>query len=170
MVKMSDKKIFNDLNKAEWKPKYLSEFSMGSLDFERYNKWLQHCERWSAEINSTANPTLEMIQHYFAGLNVLWKLWRPIVSSKLKSETVDNAIEYTKKLKRTWESSARKGTAFSRKYKNDIVDALDSIHTKLMEIKQIVGLGIVIRKNLGTREKIKVGMQSGGYGGNLPEP
>jgi len=160
---------FNSLNKASWKPKFVSEFSMGSLDFERYNEWLRHCEKWSALINSTDIPNLEMIQNYFAGLNVLWKSWRPIVSVPKTIEQIDKSIENTRKLKRLWEDNLKSGLPHTKAKIREIVDKLDAIHTKLMEIKQLVGLGIVIKRNLDTKQKIRAGMRGGGYN-DLPEP
>lgn len=157
------------LNKAGWKPKFVSEFSMGSLDFERYNDWLKHCERWSAEINSTDNPSLDMVQNYFAGLNVLWKSWRPIVSVPSKVEEIDNAIKEGRKLKRFWEDSFKNNVPISLIKRRELIDLLDAIHTKLMETKQLVGLGIVVKKNLDTRGKIRAGMRRSIYD-RLPEP
>ena len=40
----------------------------------------------------------------------------------------------------------------------EIIDILDDIHTKLMSLKQMIGLGIVVRRNWSTKEKIKRGM------------
>jgi len=159
----------NDFNKPTWKPKFVSEYSMGSLDFERYNDWLKHCEKYSAEINSMATPTIEQIQAYFSGLNVLWKCWRPIVSVPKNVEQIDNAMFEAKKLKRFWEDSKKQGFPVNLAKIREIIDHLDAIHTKLMETKQLIGLGIVVRRNMDTKEKISAGMRRGEYG-NLPEP
>lgn len=151
----------NDFNKTGFKPRFVSEFSMGQFDFERYNKWLEWTERWSAEINSTANPSLEMIQHYFSGLNVLWKNWKAIVSSKNLIDEVNKKIEEAKKEKRVWENSAKNNSPISTIRINKIVDILDSIHSKLMDLKQVIGLGIVVKRNFTTKEKIRAGMGRG---------
>lgn len=158
-----------EISKPTWKPKFQSEFSMGELDFQRYNEWLKWCERWSAEINSTDNPSLEMIQKYFSGLNVLWKSWRPIVSSTTIKNKIDEAIKNTRKLKRFWERSFASNIEISKLKKNEIVDALDEIHAELMDIKQIIGLGVVVKKMMDAKERIRAGMRGGDYGGNLPE-
>ncbi len=160
---------FGELNKPSWKPKFVSEFSMGQYDFERYNYWLKNTEKFSAEINSTDNPSLELIQNYFACLNVLWKSWRPIVASPDKVEELDRAIAECRNLKRFWEDSKKASIPVSIFKIRQIVDALDAIHTKLMETKQLIGLGIVVRKNIDVKEKIKMGMRKTDYG-DLPEP
>ena len=150
---------YEELNKPGFKPKYTSEFSMGMLDFIRYNKWLEYIEHWSASINSTIKPTLEMIQHYFAGLNVLWKLWRPIVSIPKVATEIDDAIEEAKKRKRVWERLENSSQQVNPVLINKLVDILDSVHTRLMYIKQVVGLGIVVKKNFSASERIKKGMR-----------
>lgn len=157
-----------DLNKATWKPKFVSEFSMGSLDFERYNEWLKNTEQYSAEINSTDQPTLDLIQKYFSCLNVLWKSWRPIVAVPSKVEEIDNALKDCRDLKRFWEDSKRSSFPVNLAKIRQIIDSLDAVHTKLMETKQLVGLGIVVKKNMDTKEKIRAGMGRGGYD-QLPE-
>lgn len=158
-----------ELNKATWKPKFVSEFSMGQFDFERYNDWLKNTEKYSAEINSTDSPGIELIQNYFACLNVLWKSWRPIVAVPSKVEEIDKAIAECRALKRFWEDSRRSNFPVNLPKIRQIVDALDAVHTKLMETKQLVGLGIVVKKNMDTKEKIRAGMRRGYYN-DLPEP
>lgn len=140
------------------RPKFVSEYSMGQFDFERYNKWLEWIERWSAEINSTMNPTLDMIQHYFSGLNVLWKNWKAIISSKEFRTNMEKKIKEAKEKKRIWERHIRNKTPFSVIKINELVDGLDYIHTELMDIKQIIGLGIMVKRNMNIREKIRSGM------------
>ena len=147
-----------DINQPGYKPRFVSEYSMGSLDFARYNEWLKYIEHWGANINSTEVPTLDMVQHYFAGLNVLYKSWRAIIAVKSVVKEIDEAIEEVKKLKRVWENSVATGLPYNKVLIQNIVDKLDKIHTKLMDIKQKIGLGIVVRQNIGTKEKIKKGM------------
>jgi len=158
-----------ELNKPSWKPKFVSEFSMGQLDFERYNDWLKNIEKYSAEINSVDCPSIELVQAYFACVNVLWKNWRPIVAVPSKIIEIDDAIEECRRLKRYWEDSKRQSVPISLPRIRQIIDSLDAVHTKLMETKQMVGLGIVVRKNMNTKEKIRAGMRRWGYN-DLPEP
>jgi len=157
------------LDKPSWKPKFVSEFSMGMYDFERYNEWLKKAEKFSAEINSTDCPSLEMIQNYFACLNILWKCWRPIVAFPHIVEGMDKIVAESRALKRYWEDSKKSNIPVSVYKIRQITDKMDTIHTILMEIKQIIGLGIVVKKNLNVKEKIKVGMNRKKYD-ELPEP
>ncbi len=150
----------SEFNKATNKPKFFSEFSMGELDFKRFDHWLQKVEMSSGVINSTALPILEMCQDYFAGLNVLYKLWRPIISVKDVKEALDGKIAEAKGLKRRWEGSVKLGSHISKVTILELVDILDGIHTKLMEIKQSIGLGIAVRRSYDTHERIKEGMVS----------
>jgi len=150
----------NSFNKATDRPKFFSEFSMGELDFKRFNEWLQRVEMSSGIINSTDLPTIEMCQDYFAGLNVLYKLWRPIISVGTVKELLDTKISEARNLKRRWERSNKIGSHISKKNILELVDILDAIHTKLMEIKQVIGLGIAVRRSYDTRERIQAGMKA----------
>jgi hypothetical protein len=156
---------------TEWKPRFLSEYSMGELDFLRFNDHLKFIERISGEINSTDIPSLNQCQSYFSGLNVLYKLWKPIIASETKLENLDKAIKEAKIIKRMWERAEKVGMPFNDFTKLKMVDLLDDFHTDLMEMKQIIGLGIKVQRNLSTRQKIRLGIK-----GNtkevdlLPEP
>jgi hypothetical protein len=159
----------DELNKASFRPKFTSEYSMGELDFLRYNEWLKLTEHWSAMINSTAEPTLEMIQNFFACLVNLYDSWRPIIAVPNVAEDIDNSIIKAKNLKRIWENSLELGLPFNRKKRNDLVDLLGSIKTRLYQIKQVIGLGIVVKRNLSTTEKIKLGIHGDRNFDYLPE-
>lgn len=158
------------MNESKWRPKFVSEFSMGALDFERYNQWLKYTEYWSAEINSCDVPSIEMVQKYFAGLNILYKNWRPIIALKPVIDDLDEAIKLAKKEKRKWENSIKSGVPFSRILIQKIVDLLDDINTRLLYVKQVIGLGIVVKKNLTAKQRIKKGMGTGKFPETLPEP
>jgi hypothetical protein len=156
-------------NEATWRPKYMAEYSMGALDYSRFNDWLKIIENYSAQINSTDAPTLDMIQKYFAGLNVLWKSWRPIQGNAIDVEKVDNMIYDAKQFKRKWEKNTQMGVPITKGYIQEVVDLMDAIHTKIMEIKQYSGLGILVKKNFTTAQKIKMGVQGSGTFEELPE-
>lgn len=159
----------SDLNEKGFRPKFTSEYSMGELDFLRYNEWLKLTEHWSAMINSTAEPKLEMIQGLFACLVNLYDSWRPIIAVPSVAKEIDDAIEDAKNLKRVWERSEGNGMPFSKIQVYRLVDKLNKIKTRIYEIKQVIGLGIVVRRNLSTQEKIKLGIHGDRDFGNLPE-
>lgn len=158
-----------ELNKPTFKPRFISEFSMGSLDFERYNEWLKYIEHWSAEINSSAVPNLEMCQHLFAGLVNIYDSWRPLIAIPDVTRQLDTAVFEARKLKRLWEQSNETGLQMSKSNIFRLVDLLGGIKTKLLGIKQVIGLGIVVKRNMTTREKIKAGVRGYKNFDNLPE-
>jgi len=155
---------------ANWKPKFLSEYSMGELDFLRYNEHLKNIEEYSGMINSTDVPTLELCQIFFAELNVLYKCWKPIISSADKISKLNVNLKEAKRIKRMWENSNRVGMPLGTPIKLKMADILDDFYTDLMEIKQIIGLGIKVNKSMTTKEKIKAGMRPGKSHYFLPEP
>lgn len=158
-----------EAKKQLFKPKFLSEFSMGELDFKRYDKWLERSDLSSASINSTMIPDIEQIQMYFSELNVMYKNWKELISSPKIVEELDALILKCKKSKRTWELNIGSGIQFSVVNIHRLVDDLDELHTKLLKIKQIIGLGIVTKRVFTTKEKINRGMRQNKMIGDLPE-
>lgn len=158
-----------DFNKPGFKPKFQSEFSMGEYDFKRFDTWLGRSELTSATINSQELPSLELVQQYFAELNVLYKSWRSLIAIPKIIEEIDGKIKEAKKEKRKWEQSRITGVEFNKIAVFKLVDSLDEIHTKLLDIKQKIGLGIVVKKNMSMHEKIKYGIKPKRDFINLPE-
>lgn len=159
----------DELNKPTWKPKFKSEFSMGEYDFKRFDTWLGRCELSSAGINSCEVPSLQQVQLYFSELNVLYKSWRSLISFPSIIEQLDGAIDAAKHLKRKWENCITSGLEFNKFTIFQLIDLLDSIHTKLLDIKQKIGLGIVVKKAMSTHEKIKFGIKPAIDFDNMPE-
>ena len=159
----------DNLNKPSWKPKFQSEFSMGELDFKRFDTWLGRAELSSAVINSNEVPTLEQVQNYFAELNVLYKSWRSLISTPNIVQEIDDSINIAKHQKRIWEQSRVSGIEYNKIAIFKLIDLLDSIHTKLLDIKQKIGLGIVVKRTMTTKEKIKYGLRPRTDFADLPE-
>jgi len=155
---------------SPWKPRFLSEYSMGELDFLRFNDHLKFVEMLSGEINSTDIPSLDMCQNYFAGLNVLFKLWKPIIASEGKITLLENSLKEAKNIKRNWEVARKNGMPFNDITKLKMVDILDAFHTELMNMKQIIGLGIKVQRNLTTKQRIKMGIEGVKGSQIMPEP
>ena len=159
----------DSLNKPIFKPKFKSEFSMGELDFHRFDLWLGKADETSAIINSCIVPDIEMVQAYFSQLNVLYKSWRALISSQVVKQEIDDNIQKAKHMKRVWEESNQMGNPVNNHYILDLVDLLDSIHTKLLDVKQVIGLGIVVKRTFSTKEKIKYGIRPRTDFSDLPE-
>jgi len=156
------------------KPKLQSVFSMGELDFNRYDQHLKYVEEWCGKVNAIDIPELIMVQNYFSGVNTLYIIWRELIVVNNSKEDVDNLdknILNIKKSKRKWEGGVRNNTPISPVLKLKLVDQIDSFTRELYKQKQWIGLGIVLKRNLSTKEKIKAGVK-GHIGGmdDLPEP
>jgi len=51
----------------------------------------------------------------------------------------------------------------------EFVDICNAMKRRLYYIKQVVGLGIVVKRNMSVSERIKKGIRGHGNLGNLPE-
>lgn len=158
-----------DINKVGWKPKFTAEFSMGEYDYKRINDTLVKVDEISSIVNSTDIPSLPMMQQFFAHLKNLSDNFRAIISNPIVIKEVDNLVLEGKKHKRIWEKSNKVGAGMNEVWILNFVDVLNALKTKLYYIKQIIGLGIVVKRNLSTAEKIKKGVYGDKNFSNLPE-
>lgn len=158
-----------DIIKNSWKPKFTSEFSMGQFDFARLDKTLTQVDYLSGLVTSTALPSLEMMQQFFAQLKNLYDNFRPIISNGSVTKELDLVVKEGKARKRQWENSQRTNTPLNPVKITDFVDLLDAFKTRLYDLKQVIGLGIQVRRNMTTAEKIKQGVHGNRDFSNLPE-
>lgn len=155
--------------KNSWKPRFTSEFSMGQFDFARLDKTLTEVDRLSGLVTSTDIPTLEMMQHFFAQLKNLYDNFRPIISNANITKELDAIVTEGKRRKRNWEQSRASGLPVNKVIILEFVDLLDVFKTRLYDLKQVIGLGIQVRRNMTTAEKIKHGVHGHTDFDNLPE-
>ena len=158
-----------DIVKNSWKPKFTSEFSMGQFDFARLDKTLTEVDRLSGLITSTDLPSLELMQAFFAQLKNLYDNFRPIISSGIITKELDEVVKEGKRRKRMWEQSKINSVPMPRNMILEFVDLLDALKTRLYDLKQVIGLGIQVRRNMTIAEKIKHGVHGHNDFSNLPE-
>jgi len=149
-------------------PEFKAQFDMGQLDYERYNTWLEQCDKHSALINSSAMPTLQDVQNYFSALNVLYISWKTLIFSTIQKE-IEAKINKCKMDKRLWENNISSGMPMNKVIILRLVDTLNELHGQLMDIKQKIGLGIRVKRTMSTAEKIKTGIHGNSDFENLPE-
>jgi len=159
----------NEIVKNSWKPKFTSEFSMGQFDFARLDKTLTQVDFLSGLVTSTDLPSLEMMQQFFAQLKNLYDNFRPIISNATVTKELDEVVKEGKLRKRQWENSVKTGSPINPVRITEFVDILDAFKTRLYDLKQMIGLGIQVRRNMTTAEKIKQGVHGNRDFSNLPE-
>lgn len=158
-----------DITKNSWKPKFTSEFSMGQFDFARLDKTLTQTDLLSGMVTSTDLPSLELMQQYFAQLKNLYDNFRPIISNANITEELDEVVKEGKSRKRKWENAKKNGMPMNQIQILEFVDLLDAFKTRLYDLKQVIGLGIQVRKYMSTSDKIKQGIHGNKDFGRLPE-
>jgi len=152
-----------------WRPKFKSEFSMGQFDFIRYNKWLEYVEQYHGAIASSAVPQLDDMQKLFAGLTILFYCWKVLISSDKTRKELKEKFKDAKGRKRKWEENIKNGSPPNTKFIFDFQDLLEDLYEQLMEIKQIIGLGIMVKRVMTTKEKIMEGIRGEKRLDDLPE-
>ena len=145
--------------KPTFKPKFFSEYSMGALDFNRFDYWIREADKWGAIIDSKDIPDLYEVQQYFAAINCLFRNWKAIIALKQIQEEYMIKIGEARSMKRIWEDNYKIGNPMNKKFILKLTDLLGEIHTKLMETKQIIGLGIAVKRSMSIQERIKRGVR-----------
>ena len=155
--------------KWNWKPKYFSEFSMGELDFRRFDGILKEIDRCSGMVNSCQYPTLKMMQEYLANLMILFDYFKPLIGYPKVEEELKGIIETGIIHKRMWEKSENINAPYSKVKILKFVDQLNLLKSKLYTLKQYIGLGIVVKRAYTASERISSSFGRNKSKGALPE-
>jgi len=153
----------------DFTPRLLAEYPMWGHDYKRYDYWLNQKDLYCGLVNSTSIPTLEMMQTYFSILVNLYWNWKPLISNKPKVEEFEEKVKLGTKLKRMWEGFNASGTPIHPKLIHAFIDLLNNFNKDLMEMKQLIGLGIPVKRNYSAAERIKKGMRTGDTKYILPD-
>lgn len=165
---MADDKITPE-NKGSWRPKFQAEYSMGELDYMRYNETLKNIDILSAIVHSSSVPELELMQKFLAQLINLYDDLQPLFSNALIQEEINKIISETIRLKRVWENNKTSNMPINKVIVIQLVDLCRVLKTKLYYYKQVLGLGIQVKRMMTTAEKIKRGIRGDRNFANLPE-
>ena len=137
-------------NKAIFK----SSFSMGQYDFERMNELLKSMDALSIAVGCGDHSCL--FPYYY----VLWELYknfRPIIfeSERHKYETVFKRVknEIEDDIKRNGINKLN-GLPQMMNIDGMLLASLDEIQMKLLDIRQIIGLGIMVDKQEANSTKL----------------
>jgi len=137
----------------DMKPRFKSEFSMGQLDFERYHEMLMVMDRVASRARMFESDS---IIPFYSILKELYKNWRPIVF-ETKRKTIDASFEKVDKDIIKWrnDQSRRFGNPNSpmASFPIEILKGLEDIQTDILEIKQVIGLGIRVEKDLTPKKR-----------------
>jgi hypothetical protein len=136
-------------NKAESKGTWKSDYTMGALDFERYEGHLMEAD---AYVKLIINKEPWALQPFFGVLKVLWINFKPIIRLQ-KREKYKEKIDLIEKLFKDWNQTNRnKGRMlFPLQLANELVE----FYAMLLECKQYIGLGIKVSRDESEFTKIK---------------
>lgn len=126
----------------KFKPRFKAEFSMGQYDYVRYNRILEEADILAIKIGQM---NIKTIIPFFSVLKVFWRNIKPNVFETTK----DNINGEFKKINNMidWRTKGLPNPPFK------IINKLEELHADLLEIKQIMGLGIQVKKELTKKQK-----------------
>lgn len=151
---------------AEFRPRLKSKFSMGELDFIRYDMLLKNLD--TIAFNARHSPECEkLLMPWYSALYELYLNFRPILYETSKQELDINfrslrsaidtelfRINHNKSdMGRVWAKSSATSVSYY------LIDKMDKVQMKLMEIKQICGLGISVKKEFSEKRLIKENLE-----------
>lgn len=124
---------------------YKAEFSMGLLDYNRWHKLLVLLDELAILVKE---EEIGMIHRYFAVLHQLYINLRSVMYEGTRV-IFDRKIEMIKKLFLDW-----KAQPLPKKFPQTLVDSLVTFHQDLLEMKQKMGLGIIMERQETYEEKL----------------
>ncbi len=134
---------------AQW----YAEITMGKQDYERYDAILRRADELALELKPPQiNP--RAIPAYNAILRQLYGNLRPVLADQYRKQVDDFYKELQKQLEK-FSSESNKRNQKVLKVDVDLILNLEKMHFLLLEIKQIVGLGINISKKEALKDKMK---------------
>lgn len=137
-----------------WKPNMKSEFSMGMLDFQRYDMILRSIDEMSIQV-SMSNP--QALIPFYAALWDLYKNFRPVLIP-IAMEKYDKQFNEVKNLVYN-EMNVSNDANDSCSISQEIIEKLDNLHIDLLQMRQIIGLGIVLTQDLSFEERLRKGLR-----------
>jgi len=132
------------MDKPVMKPRFKSEFSMGQLDFERYHRLLTAMDWYAVECRRFNQ---DAVVRLYSVLKQIYYNFRSIIF-----ETKRKELE--KKFKIIEGEIIQRGMAgFKFTFSMKIFRLLEEIMADLLEIKQIIGLGIEVRPEVSKKQR-----------------
>ena len=133
--------------------KIYAEFSMGVRDYERYDAMLRKADELAL---CTRPPHIDAgaITPYYSILKQLYINLRPVIGER-EREKVDGFFKKISEQMLVFSAEATKRNQKVLKIDQQLLHDLEKMHILLLEIKQLVGLGINIIKNETLKKKMK---------------
>ena len=143
--------------KKVFRPDFKSVYSMGQFDFERFHKILMRLDELAILVGTGER---EYISMYYNVLRTLYRSWKPLIYDQRKEgddvwarDDFEKAFRDIKPEIDRIRKNLSIGTRFSFRY--EILDILDEIHSQLMLIKQLIGLGIEVKREFTPKQMLK---------------
>ena len=134
-----------------------SVFSMGQYDFIRYDKILSSADELSIQASMLNSDT---ILPFWSVLWGMYKNFRPIIIDSKREEYDGKFRDLKQKIfNELQRMKAVKDNDEEGTIDVSIIDDLDALHMNMLEIKQLIGLGITVGRNYSTDELIAKGLR-----------
>ncbi len=136
-------------DEIDFKPRLRSEFGMGQFDFIRYARLLDKADVLMEEV---LNYNLKAIMPFFVILRVIYANFRPIVFETKRTE-FQKKFNEIKKLIEDWQKKSEEEG--KTQIPITLIDKLETFYQDLLELKQIINLGIRTEREESPLTKLK---------------
>lgn len=130
-----------------------AEYNMGALDYERFHEYLKMCDAWRMKV-ILKKANARDLREFYAMLETL--------HTNLKSAYIHDTerIQKINKLAKSIEDSLiqldRDSTGKTQQIPVDIVMKLREMHTELLHVRQILGVGFPVSRVFGAKQKLEM--------------
>ena len=128
--------------------RYVAEYSMGMLDYERYHYLLLRLDEIAVSVGSY---NIDSIIPYCSLLKELYINLRPIMYNTVREKFEKWFEEIEKEKIKFWQNLNKNKKEFPYR----LTKLLEKVHIELLETRQIMGLGIKVLKKRSEEAKLK---------------
>lgn len=136
------------------KGNFKADFSMWGYEYERIDLWI----RVASEIAANLPERPDTFVQYVFSLKEIYRPLRPLVYESIKKKIDESFKEFKKEAKaqrRLYDYYTELNRKDMYHFPYDFNDKLDALYDELMELRQVLGLGIPVTKQRTDTEKIK---------------
>jgi len=142
----------------KFKGKFRAEFSMGQLDYERYDAILRKLNYVAVQCRAGRKS---FVFPFYALLKELWIIFQStgtvyqteIEAVKVNWDELETMMKFERRKESIMPSHLKQGY-----FPFKSVEKIEELYVRLMEIKQMIGLGIQIERTFTDKSLMKRGM------------
>lgn len=138
--------------KKKFEPRWKAEFSMGQLDYERYDKILMAIDNYA--VLASQEP-VNYIKPYLSSLRQFFRQLRPILPINVKEKYDKEFNNLEDEVNNFLETRFKLTIILITKKTNLLLKKIGELNNEVLVMKQLCGLGIIVSKKETLQKRLE---------------